>query len=167
MALPDSERITTHTSAKYLKGFVITIRPIVSITAIPWAVGMAVFASALYGNFHGPMFSDLEFYLTLFLIIIAAFLGVAGGYALNDYFDYEVDNANPKRLDKAVNHGVGRKTLAAYALILGVPSMSIWLYLGIRTFAVVFVMFLCILAYSAWAKRNTPFSNFLVVVGVE
>lgn len=149
-----------------LRGFVITLRPIVSMSAIPWAAGMAIFASALYGDFQGSMFSDPEFYRKLFLIIPATFLGVAGGYALNDYFDYEVDKANSIRLDKAANHGIGRKTLLAYALILGIPSMSIWFYLGFRALAVVFVMFLCILAYSAWGKRNTLFSNLLVVVGV-
>jgi len=149
-----------------LRGFVITLRPVVSIVAIPWAAGMAIFASALYGDFQGSMFSDPDFYRKLFLIIPATFLGVVGGYALNDYFDYEVDKANSIRLDKAANHGIGRKTLLAYALILSIPSMSIWFYLGFRALAVVFVMFLCILAYSAWGKRNTLFSNLLVVVGV-
>jgi len=158
--------MTATKPATRIKGFVITLRPIVSMSAIPWAAGLAIFASALYGDFQGPMFSDPEFYLKLFLIVLATFLGVAGGYALNDYFDYEVDKANSIRLDKAVNHSIGRKTLLAYALILGIPSVSIWFYLGFRALAVVFVMFLCILAYSAWGKRNTLFSNLLVVVGV-
>ena len=149
-----------------LRGFVITLRPVVSMSAIPWAAGMAILASALYGDFQGSMFSDPEFYRKLFLIIPATFLGVVGGYALNDYFDYEVDKANSIRLDKAANQGIGRKTLLAYALILSIPSVSIWFYLGFRALAVVFVMFLCILAYSAWGKRNTLFSNLLVVVGV-
>jgi 4-hydroxybenzoate polyprenyltransferase len=149
-----------------LRGFVITLRPIVSMVAIPWAAGMAILASALYGDFQGPMFSDAEFYLKLFLIVIATFLGVVGGYALNDYFDYELDRASPARTDKAANQGINRNTLLAYALILGVPSMSIWLYLGYRALAVAFVLFLCILAYAAWGKRNTPFSNLFVVAAV-
>jgi 4-hydroxybenzoate polyprenyltransferase len=144
-----------------LRGFVITLRPIVSMVAIPWAAGMAILASA-----QGPMFSDAEFYLKLFLIVIATFLGVVGGYALNDYFDYELDRASPARTDKAANQGINRNTLLAYALILGVPSMSIWLYLGYRALAVAFVLFLCILAYAAWGKRNTPFSNLFVVAAV-
>jgi 4-hydroxybenzoate polyprenyltransferase len=158
--------MTATEPATRIKGFVITLRPVVSMSAIPWAAGLAIFASALYGDFQGPMFSDPEFYLKLFLIVLASFLGVAGGYALNDYFDYRLDKANPIRLDKAANHGIGRKTLMAYALILGIPSMSIWFYLGFRALAVVFVMFLCILAYSSWGKIKTPFSNLLVVVGV-
>ena len=158
--------MNTATRVGKLRGFVITLRPVVSMSAIPWAAGMAIFASALYGDFQGSMFSAPEFYRKLFLIIPATFLGVVSGYALNDYFDYEVDKANSIRLDKAANHGIGRKTLLAYALILGIPSVSIWFYLGFRALAVVFVMFLCILAYSAWGKRNTLFSNLLVVVGV-
>jgi 4-hydroxybenzoate polyprenyltransferase len=148
------------------RGFVITLRPVVSMVAIPWAAGIAILASALHGDFQGPMFSDAEFYLKLFLIIAATFLGVAGGYAVNDYFDYKVDRANPARTDKAANHGIDRRTLLVYALVLGLPSMGIWLYLSYRALAVAFVLFLCILAYSAWGKRNTPFSNMFVVAAV-
>ena len=137
-----------------------------SMVAIPWAAGMAILASALYGDFQSSMFSDSEFYIKLFLIIIATFLGVAGGYAVNDYFDYELDKANPARTDKAVNHRIKRKALLAYALILGMPSMAIWFYLSYRALIVAFILFLCILAYSAWGKRKTPFSNFFVVAAV-
>jgi 4-hydroxybenzoate polyprenyltransferase len=149
-----------------LRGFAITLRPVVSMTAVPWAAGMAILASALYGDFQSPMFSDSEFYLKLFLIVIATFLGVAGGYALNDYFDYEVDRSNRARKDKAANHGIGRGMLLTYALILGVPSMSLWFYLSYRSLAVAFVLFLCVLAYSAWGKRNTPLSNLFIVAAV-
>jgi len=148
------------------KGFVITLRPVVSMVAIPWAAGMAILASALYGDFQGPMFSDAEFYIKLSLVIVATFLGVAGGYALNDYFDYAADRANPTRQDKAANHGIGRRTLLAYALLLGVPSMTIWFYLDVHTFVIAFMLFLCVLAYSAWGKMNTPFSNLFVVAAV-
>ena len=127
---------------------------------------MSMTKTALYGDFGSSMFSDGEFYLNLFLVVFATFLGTAGGYALNDYFDYEVDRANPARTDKAANHGIGRRTLLAYALILGIPSMSIWLYLSPRAVAVAFVLFLCILAYSGWGKKNTPFSSLFVVAAV-
>jgi len=148
------------------KGFLITLRPLVSMVAVPWAGGMAILASVLYGDFGSSMFSEGEFYLKLFLIVFATFLGTAGGYALNDYFDYDVDRANPARTDKAANHGIGRRTLLAYALILGIPSMSIWCYLSPRAVAIAFVLFLCILAYSGWAKKNTPFANLFVVGAV-
>lgn len=160
------DRMNASPSITRVKGFIITLRPIVSMTAVPWAAAMAILASALYGDFQSPMFSDSEFYLKLFLIIFATFFGVAGGYALNDYFDYEVDRSNRARTDKAANYGIGRKTLLAYALILGIPSMSIWFYLSSRALAVAFVLFLCILAYSAWGKRKTPFSNLFVVAAV-
>jgi 4-hydroxybenzoate polyprenyltransferase len=148
------------------RGLVMTVRPVVSMVAMPWAAGMAVLASALYGDFGPAMFSDGEFYLKLFLVVFATFLGVAGGYALNDYFDYEADRASPARTDKAANHGIGRRTLLAFALVLGVPSMAIWFYLEVHTFAIAFVLFLLVLAYSAWGKMNTPFSNLFVVAAV-
>lgn len=158
--------INTVAAIMKVRGFVITLRPVVSIVAVPWAAGMVILASALYGGFRGSIFSDCEFYLKSLLIMIAVFLGVAGGYALNDYFDYELDRANPVRRDKAANHGIGQRTLLAYALVLGVPSMAIWFVLDIHAFVIAFVVFLCILAYSAWGKRNTPFSNLLVVASV-
>jgi 4-hydroxybenzoate polyprenyltransferase len=158
--------MTKPTPVTTARGFVITLRPVVSMVAIPWAAGMAILAAALYGDFQGPMFSDFEFYLRLSLIITATFLGVAGGYALNDYFDHEIDRASPARVDKAANHGIGRRTILAYALILGIPSMSIWLYLGLRSLLVAFMLFLCILVYSAWGKKSTPFSNLFVVAAV-
>jgi len=132
--------VTTAVSMNRTRGFLITLRPLVSMVAVPWAGGMAVLASALYCDFGSSMFSDGEFYLKLFLVVFATFLGTAGGYALNDYFDYEADRANPARTDKAANHEIGRPTLMAYALILGIPSMSIWLHLSPRAVAIAFVL---------------------------
>lgn len=146
------------------KGFAITLRPIVSMVTIPWTAGMAVFAASVYGDYSGDMWTDAQFYWTLILVMMASFLGVTAGYALNDYFDYQVDLANPVRMDKAANHGLARKDLLVFATILGIPSLLIWLYLSPLAFVVVIVQLACILAYSAWAKPNMPYSNLFVVL---
>ncbi len=146
------------------KGLAITLRPIVSMVTIPWTAGMAVLAAFLYGDFGSGMWSDGDFYLTLVLVMLASWLGVTAGYALNDYFDYRVDLANPVRMDKAANHGVSRRDLLTYAAVLGLPSLLIWLYLSPLAFMVAIVQLLSILAYSGWAKARTPYSNMFVVI---
>jgi 4-hydroxybenzoate polyprenyltransferase len=142
----------------------ITLRPIVSMVTIPWTAGMAIFAASVYGDFSQDMWSSGEFWLSIILIVMASWLGVTAGYALNDYYDHQVDRANEARVDKAANHGISRKDLFVYAAVLGVPSLAIWLYLSWMAFIVAIVQLVCILAYSAWAKPNTPFSNLFVVL---
>jgi 4-hydroxybenzoate polyprenyltransferase len=145
------------------KGFAITLRPIVSMVTIPWTAAMAVFAASLYGGYTG-MWTDGSFWETLVLVVLASWLGVTAGYAVNDYFDYTVDMANQQRVDKAANHGIPRRDLLTYAAVLGIPSLLIWLYLSPLAFAVAVIQVLCVLAYSAWAKPRTAMSNLLVVL---
>ncbi len=146
------------------KGFAITLRPIVSMVTIPWTAAFAVFAASVYGGFGDGMFGDAGFYQSFFLVVLGSFLGVTAGYAVNDYFDYKGDASNAQRVDKAANHGIARGDLLVYAAILGIPSLLIWLYLSYLAFALAIVQLLCILAYSAWAKPKSPFSNLLVVL---
>jgi 4-hydroxybenzoate polyprenyltransferase len=146
------------------RGLMITLRPIVSMVTIPWVAGMAVFAGYTHGDFSDPLLTDPSFYPRFILIVLASFLGVTAGYAVNDYFDYRVDSANAERVDKAANHGIGRRDLLAYAAVLGLPSLLIMLYLSYLTFMVAVVQIAFIYLYSAWGKANTPGSNLLVVV---
>ncbi|NIP37405.1 MAG: hypothetical protein GWN18_20785, partial [Thermoplasmata archaeon] len=146
------------------KGLAITLRPIVSMVTIPWTLALAVFAASIYGDFGNDIWSSGEYWTTLLLVVVASYLGVTAGYAVNDYFDYRVDLANPERMDKAANHGISRRDLLSYAAVLGVPSLLIWLYLSPLAFIVAIVQMLCILAYSGWAKASTPYSNLFVVL---
>jgi 4-hydroxybenzoate polyprenyltransferase len=146
------------------KGLAITLRPIVSMVTIPWTAGMAVFAASVYGDFGGDMWILTDFWITFLLVVLGSFLGVTAGYAINDYFDYELDRLNKARDDKAVNHGIRRKDLLVYAAILGVPSLVIWMYLSYLALVVAVIQLVFILGYSAWAKPTTPYSNLLVVV---
>lgn len=146
------------------KGLAITLRPIVSMVTIPWTLALAVFAASIYGDFGGDIWTSGEYWTTLGLVVLASFLGVTAGYAVNDYFDYNVDLANPLRMDKAANNGISKRDLLVFAAILGIPSLLIWLYLSPLALLVAIVQLLCILAYSGWAKANTPYSNLFVVL---
>jgi 4-hydroxybenzoate polyprenyltransferase len=145
------------------KGLGITLRPIVSMVTIPWTMAMAVYAASLYGDYT-DMLTDPSFWGTMSLVILASWLGVTAGYAVNDYYDFEVDVANEQRVDKAANHGISRRNLLSYAAVLGLPSLLIWLFLSPLAFAMAIVQLVCILAYSSWAKPRTAMSNLLVVI---
>lgn len=146
------------------KGFGITLRPIVSMVTVPWTLGLAIFAASVYGTFGDDMWTQTDLWTSVLLVVLASWLGVTAGYALNDYFDHHVDLANPHRMDKAANHGISRTDLLVYAAVLGIPSLLIWLYLSPVAFVVAIVQLLCILAYSGWAKANTPYANLFVVL---
>ena len=62
----------------YWKGLIITMRPMVGIVTIPWTAAMAMLAAYLLGVEGG-------YVSTLLLIMIASYLGVTAGYAVNDY----------------------------------------------------------------------------------
>jgi 4-hydroxybenzoate polyprenyltransferase len=134
------------------------------MVTVPWALGMAVFAASLYGGFGADPWGSGELWTSVLLVVLASWLGVTAGYALNDHYDHEVDLANPHRTDKAANHGISRGNLLVYAVVLGVPSLLIWLLLSPWAFLVAVVQLLFILVYSGWAKANTPWANLFVVI---
>jgi len=146
------------------KGLGITMRPVVSMVTVPWTMAMALYAASLYGDFGDGMWSRQDMWTSVLMVVLASWLGVTAGYALNDYFDHPVDLANPLRRDKAANHGISRRDLLAYAAVLGIPSLLIWWYLSPLALSVAAMQLLCILAYSSWAKARTPFSNLFVVL---
>lgn len=148
----------------WIKGLAITLRPVVSMVTVPWTAAMAVFAASTYGDFGDDIWTHTGFWSSSLLVVLASYLGVTAGYAINDYFDYRLDLANRERMDKAANHGIERQDLLGYAAVLGVPSMLLWLYLSWLALAVAVVQVVCILAYSAWAKPSTPYSNLMVVL---
>lgn len=146
------------------RGLAITVRPVVSMVTVPWAMAMAILAASLYGDFGDGFWTHQDMWASVLLVTIASWLGVTAGYALNDYFDYPVDLANPLRTDKAANNGISRRDLLGHAGILGIPSLFIWLILSPLAFVVALVQLMFILAYSSWAKVSTPYSNLFVVI---
>jgi 4-hydroxybenzoate polyprenyltransferase len=149
--------------AGFAKGLIITMRPIIGIVTFPWVCAMALFASLMYGDFSSPIYSDSQFLITLLLIMIGSYLGVTSGYALNDYFDADLDHASGVRKDKAVTHGIKKNDLLIYSMVLGIPSLAILFYLNILTGLIAIIQLLCILLYSLM-KYRSPYSNLMVVL---
>jgi 4-hydroxybenzoate polyprenyltransferase len=154
--------------AGQVKGLIVTMRPIIGIVTFPWVAAMALFASMLFGGsmlfgeFTSPVYSDPDFLIPLFLIMLGSYLGVTSGYALNDYFDAEMDAFSP--IDKAVKLGIPKKSLLSYTAILGIPSLLIMFYLSIYTGIIAIIQMLCILAYSKSMKGKVAYSNIFVVL---
>lgn len=146
-----------------IKGLIITMRPIIGIVTLPWVAAIALFASIEYGDFSSPLHADQSFIIKLLLIMLGSYLGVTSGYAVNDYFDADLDFASGIRKDKAVTHGIKKSILLAYAAILGIPSLAILFYLNILTGMIGIIQMLCILQYSMM-KYKSPFSHFFVVL---
>lgn len=146
------------------RGLLITLRPVVSMVTVPWTTGMAVLAASTYGDLWGWDWLPSDPWLTVPLVVLASWLGVTAGYAVNDYHDHEVDLANPARLDKAANHGIPREHLLTFAAVLGLPSLLIWLLLSPLALIVAVIQLVCIWIYSAWAKASTPYANLFVVL---
>lgn len=96
--------------------------------------------------------------------LLATWLGTVASYAVNDYFDADVDQrALP---DRAIPSG---DLKAAHVLILGVvlgiASMLIcilvfnWMFMALGLFGVV-----AIALYSGYGKQKTPYSFLFVVI---
>ncbi|UCF07528.1 MAG: UbiA prenyltransferase family protein [Thermoplasmata archaeon] len=145
-----------------LKGLIITMRPVIGIVTFPWVAAMALFASIEYGDFSSPVHGDTLFYTKLLLIVLASYLGVTSGYAVNDYYDAELDMGAP--IPKAVQFGIPKKTLLGYAAILGIPSLLILFYLSVLTGIVGIIQMLSIFTYSRFMKGRVTYSNMFVVL---
>jgi 4-hydroxybenzoate polyprenyltransferase len=148
--------------AGILKGLVITVRPKIGLVTLPWVGAMALFASIEYGDFSSPIYSDFEFLITIFLIMLGSYLGVTSGYAVNDYFDADLDTKSGRK-DKAVESGIKKRNLMIYSAILGIPSLIILFYLNILTGLVGILQMLFIVTYSN-IKYRSAFSNIFVVL---
>lgn len=148
--------------AGWLGGLLLTMRFKVSLVTLPWTGAMAVFASSLYAE-PDALVQGSE-WLHAILVVVASYLGVTAGYAVNDHYDYDVDRTHEMRADKAASHGMDRRYLLSYAAALGVPSLLIMLLLSPLMLVIGVAQLLCILAYSAWAKSATPWANVLVVI---
>ena len=139
------------------------MRPIIGLVTFPWVAAMALFASLLYGDFSSPIYSDPQFLITLVLLMLGSYLCVTSGYALNDYFDADLDYAVGVRKDKAVTHGIKKGDLLVYSAVLGIPSLIILFYLNILTGMIGLIQMMFILQYSMM-KYKSPYSNFMVVL---
>jgi 4-hydroxybenzoate polyprenyltransferase len=99
--------------------------------------------------------------LPFILACIGAYCAITSSYVYNDCCDIDVDRiAMPGRpLPSAM---LSKKEAEIWSLFLFLVAAAAALYLNPESFAVLAMATLLITVYSAWAKRNTPFSWIFV-----
>lgn len=139
------------------RGLIKTLRPPVGIVSFAIAASAAFFA--LYEE--QGIRPDLA---RLIWALLATWLGTVASYAVNDYFDADVDRRSLP--DRAIPSGDLKAVhVLALGIVLGVASMLIcilvfnWMFMALGLLGVVAVAL-----YSGYGKRKTPYSFLLVVV---
>lgn len=99
--------------------------------------------------------------LPFIIASIGAYCAITSSYVYNDCCDIDVDSiAMPDRpLPSAM---LSKREAQLWALFLFLVAAAVALYLNPESLVILLVATLLITIYSAWAKRNTPFSWIFV-----
>lgn len=99
--------------------------------------------------------------LPFIIASIGAYCAITSSYVYNDCCDIDVDSiAMPDRpLPSAM---LSKREAQLWALFLFLVAAAVALYLNPESFVILLLATLLITIYSAWAKRNTPFSWIFV-----
>jgi 4-hydroxybenzoate polyprenyltransferase len=93
--------------------------------------------------------------------VIGAYCAITSSYVYNDCCDIDVDKiAMPNRPLPSAK--LGKREAQAWSLFLFLTALAVALYLNLESFLTLIAATLLITIYSAWAKRNTPFSWIFV-----
>lgn len=116
-------------------------------------------ASALLASY--AVAGTLPPLLPFVLATLGAYAAITSSYVFNDCCDIDVDKiAMPNRpLPSAM---LSKREAQSWALLLFAFSVAVALYLNLESFVVLVAATVMITIYSAWAKRNTPFSWIFV-----
>ncbi|MCJ7443334.1 MAG: UbiA family prenyltransferase [Methanotrichaceae archaeon] len=99
--------------------------------------------------------------LPLIFAILGAYCAITSSYVLNDCCDIDVDSvAMPYRPLPSAK--LSKRNALAWSMLLFLFASIIALYLNPESFMVLLAATAIITIYSAWAKRNTPFSWLFV-----
>jgi len=121
-------------------------------------IGLSVFA--LVGAYVGSGTSVAS--IEAFTATVATLLVTAGGYAINDYFDRDVDRINDP--DRPVPRGAvsPEHALAFAAVAFGIGSLITLLVLPSLAVAIVTVNVVALVAYTPLAKGQYGAGNLLI-----
>ncbi|MDD1733116.1 MAG: UbiA family prenyltransferase [Methanothrix sp.] len=99
--------------------------------------------------------------LPFIIASIGAYCAITSSYVYNDCCDIDVDSiAMPDRPLPSAQ--LSRKEAQLWSLFLFMVAAAVAVYLNPESFVVLAAATLLITIYSAWAKRNTPFSWIFV-----
>ncbi|AOM83302.1 heme o synthase [Salisediminibacterium beveridgei] len=152
--LNQNESTTTHVSWKeYLA---------ISKTGIVTSNLMTVFAGLFLAAYYNGVSLTAD-PLTAVLTLLGAAMVIAGGCALNNYIDRDIDHIMERTKDRPSVTGVlsGRQTLT-YGLVMAFGGVTL---LAMTTITSAFIglvgLFIYVVLYSMWTKRTTSFNTIV------
>ena len=105
--------------------------------------------------------ASLPALLPFIIAAIGAYCAITSSYVYNDCCDIDVDKIGmPNRPLPSAK--LGKREAQLWSLFLFLVAAAVALYLNLESFAVLVMATILITVYSAWAKRNTPFSWIFV-----
>ncbi len=143
-----------HQSLSRFRAHIMLLRP--PLAAMDLAMPAAAALLAVYAV-QGALPPLLPFIIAS----IGAYCAITSSYVYNDCCDIDVDSiAMPDRpLPSAM---LSKHEAQLWSLFLFLVAAAVALYLNPESFVILLVATLLITIYSAWAKRNTPFSWIFV-----
>ncbi|HIH33531.1 MAG: UbiA family prenyltransferase [Candidatus Diapherotrites archaeon] len=118
--------------------------------------------AALIGYWISALWILLD--LNALLVFLAVFLVCAGGQAVNDYFDLEIDRR--KKAKKALALGKANAGIVfSLALLLFAAGILVSYFLGFFAFLIAVIMSLLLFSYSAFFQKAKFFGNWIVALG--
>jgi 4-hydroxybenzoate polyprenyltransferase len=130
------------------------LRPPLAPMDLAMPAAAALLASYAVSGSLPPMISFI-------IATIGAYCAITSSYVYNDCCDIDVDRvAMPGRPLPAAS--LSKRDAQIWSLLLFMIAAAVALYLNPESFACLVLATVLITIYSAWAKRNTPFSWIFV-----
>ena len=101
---------------------------------------------------------QVEYLIAFFIVIISA----SGAFALNDYFDYELDKINNRKDRPLVSGLISRKIALTTAIISFVIVVLLSILLNLASTILVVISLTIFYVYSIGLKKKLLFKNFLI-----
>lgn len=101
---------------------------------------------------------QIEYLIAFFIIFISA----AGAFAINDYYDFEIDKKN-KRADRPLVLGLlSRRTALITAIISFIIVILLAVFLNLVAMSLIFISLPIFYLYSIGLKKKILFKNLLI-----
>lgn len=101
---------------------------------------------------------QVEYLIAFFIVIISA----SGAFAVNDYFDYELDKINNRKDRPLVSGLISRKIALTTAIISFVIVVLLSILLNLASTILVVISLTIFYVYSIGLKKKLLFKNFLI-----
>lgn len=123
------------------------------VTLFTTYIGYAI----VYRTIHASLGFDQWFLLIVAVVVLVA----AGGYAINDYFDREIDAIN--KPERPIPSGrISPHEALLLSIVVGIAGLSLTLLVGSLTFIYAFVNAVLVYAYSWRLKRTGLIGNMVI-----